>query len=83
MPPHQLIANPPEPAPPTDPTPELLKLSFNILLYYPRLSSSCIGLDSDGNYLTGIIGADEGRARNKASVGDWWDDQLNVYVNLS
>ncbi|KAL7410979.1 guanine nucleotide exchange factor [Mrakia frigida] len=77
------LSHPPFPAPPADPTPEILKLTFNILLYYPKLSPDRVPLQHDGSYEIGISGddgRDDDKGATKSIIGDLWEEKLDCLL---
>jgi hypothetical protein len=68
-----------------DPNVELLKLTFNIVLHIPHMSEEGIEMGDAGRYLSGLSGEGSdlaGRSKEKAGLGEWWDERLDVYVHL-
>jgi hypothetical protein len=51
----------------------VLKLAYNILSFYPRLSSQRVRLTDEGRVWEGVEEDREG-----GGVGDWWDPALDV-----
>jgi hypothetical protein len=57
-----------------DPLPELLKLTYNVLSIYPRLSATRVRLDEAGKVWEGI--EEERELSAEGGAGEWWDERL-------
>lgn len=72
------LSHPPIPMAGPDPTVELLKLTFNLLLHLPRLSENAVAMDESGRYLSGLSGEGSQVKDQKAGIGEWWDERLDA-----
>ncbi|CDZ98704.1 Signaling protein RIC-8/synembryn (regulates neurotransmitter secretion) [Phaffia rhodozyma] len=72
---HRIRITPPASSSPLDPLPELLKLTFNILMHYPRSSVSAISMDDDGGFISEVV--DESAQIRAGAIGHLWDTALD------
>lgn len=74
--PAQLLADPPR-VQALDPLPELLKLTYNVLSLFPRLSAARVRLDARGHVWEGV---EEEPEAAEGAMGEWWDERLTACV---